>query len=137
MGCHFLLQRIFLTQGSNLVLLHCIQMLYHLSHQGSPNNICKITYIMLHHLQSALHTLSQLCEDYRPVEVLDLKMNSCRSQSLILYKSILKEPFYLTSCKVPLPLPRVTKCPIFPAWRYCPREVSRHKIYFLLGNGLL
>ena len=34
-GCHFLLQGIFPTQGSNLGLLHCRQMLYHLSHQGS------------------------------------------------------------------------------------------------------
>ena len=35
MGCHFLLQGIFLTQGSNLGFLHCRQILYHLSHQGS------------------------------------------------------------------------------------------------------
>ena len=35
-GCHALLQRIFSTQGSNLCLLHCRQILYHLSHQGSP-----------------------------------------------------------------------------------------------------
>ena len=35
-GCHFLLQGIFLTQGSNLGLPHCRQMLYCLSHQGSP-----------------------------------------------------------------------------------------------------
>ena len=34
-GCHFLLQGIFPTQGSNPGLLHCRQMLYHLSHQGS------------------------------------------------------------------------------------------------------
>ena len=34
---HFLLQGIFLTQGSNLGLPHCRQMLYCLSHQGSPN----------------------------------------------------------------------------------------------------
>ena len=32
-GCHFLLQRIFPTQGSNLGLPHCRQMLYPLSHQ--------------------------------------------------------------------------------------------------------
>ena len=32
-GCHFLLQRIFPTQGSNLGLQHCRQMLYLLSHQ--------------------------------------------------------------------------------------------------------
>ena len=35
-GCHFLLQGIFPTQGSNLGLLHCRQTLYRLSHQGSP-----------------------------------------------------------------------------------------------------
>ena len=35
-GCHFLLQGIFLTQGLNLGLPHCRQMLYPLSHQESP-----------------------------------------------------------------------------------------------------
>ena len=35
-GCHFLLQEIFLTQGLNPGLPHCRQTLYHLSHQGSP-----------------------------------------------------------------------------------------------------
>ena len=35
-GCHFLFQGIFLIQGSNPGLLHCRQMLYPLSHQGSP-----------------------------------------------------------------------------------------------------
>ena len=34
-GCHFLLQGIFLTQGLNPGLLHCRQTLYHLSEQGS------------------------------------------------------------------------------------------------------
>ena len=36
LGCHFLLQGIFLTQGSNPGLPHCRQTLYRLSHQGSP-----------------------------------------------------------------------------------------------------
>ena len=36
MSCHFLLQGILPTQGSNPGLLLCRQMLYHLSHQGSP-----------------------------------------------------------------------------------------------------
>ena len=36
LGCRALLQGIFPTQGSNLHLLHCRQILYHLSHQGSP-----------------------------------------------------------------------------------------------------
>ena len=34
-GCHFLLQGIFPTQGSNPGLSHCRQTLYPLSHQGS------------------------------------------------------------------------------------------------------
>ena len=39
MGCHSLLQVILPTQGSNLDLLHCRQILYQLSQQGSPSII--------------------------------------------------------------------------------------------------
>ena len=39
MGCHFHLQGIFLTQGSNPGLLHCRQFLYHLSYQGSTQHM--------------------------------------------------------------------------------------------------
>ena len=35
-GLHSLLPGIILTQGSNPSLLHCREILYHLSHQGSP-----------------------------------------------------------------------------------------------------
>ena len=35
-GTHSLLQGVFLTQGLNLDLLHFRQILYHLSHQGTP-----------------------------------------------------------------------------------------------------
>ena len=35
-GCHFLLQVIFPTQGSNQGLPHCRKILYQLSYQGSP-----------------------------------------------------------------------------------------------------
>ena len=35
-SCHFLLQEIFLTLELNPDVLHCRQILYHLSHQGSP-----------------------------------------------------------------------------------------------------
>ena len=38
-GCHFLLQEIFLTQGLNSGLPHYRQTLCHLSHQGSPQHI--------------------------------------------------------------------------------------------------
>ena len=53
MGCHFLLQRIFPTQGSNLGLPHCRQMLYHLRHQGSliesvmPSNLLILFHTLL------------------------------------------------------------------------------------------
>ena len=36
LGCHALLQGIFPIQGFNPGLLHCRQILYHLSHHGSP-----------------------------------------------------------------------------------------------------
>ena len=41
-GCHFLLQGIFPTQGSNLGLLHCRQILYQLSYKGSLKLFQKI-----------------------------------------------------------------------------------------------
>ena len=44
-GCHSLLQGIFLTEGSNPDLLHCRQILYSLNHQGSP-----IYCPVLHHM---------------------------------------------------------------------------------------
>ena len=36
-GSRSILQGVILTQGSNLGLLHCRQIIYHLSHQGSPS----------------------------------------------------------------------------------------------------
>ena len=36
LSCHFLLQGIFPTQGSNPGLLHCRQIIYHLNNKGSP-----------------------------------------------------------------------------------------------------
>ena len=38
-GCHFLFQGIFLTQESIPGLPHCSQILYCLSHQGSPKHL--------------------------------------------------------------------------------------------------
>ena len=38
-GCHALLQGILPTQGSKPGLLHWKQILYHLSHQGSPSSL--------------------------------------------------------------------------------------------------
>ena len=44
-SCHSLLQGIFPTQGLNLDLLHCRQILYHLNYQGSPIYMCVCVYI--------------------------------------------------------------------------------------------
>ena len=43
-GCHALFQGIFPTQGSNTGLLHCRQILYHLSHEGSPKILEWVAY---------------------------------------------------------------------------------------------
>jgi len=47
-GCHFLLQWIFPTQGSNPGLQCCRQILYCLSHQGNPRVLEWVTYPFLH-----------------------------------------------------------------------------------------
>ena len=49
MGCYFLLQGIFMTQGSNLHLLHWQADSLPPSHQGSPTNSYIHVYIS-HHL---------------------------------------------------------------------------------------
>ena len=43
-GCHTLLQGIFLTQGPNSGLPHCRWILYHLSHQGTPRILEWVAY---------------------------------------------------------------------------------------------
>ena len=54
-GCHFLLQGVFLTQGSNPGLLHCRQTLSPLSHQGSLNSIFKVVKKLPNCLPKKLH----------------------------------------------------------------------------------
>ena len=52
LGCRFLLQEIFPTQGSNPGLPHCRQTLYHLSHQGSGQvNWSLITHTTERHIE--------------------------------------------------------------------------------------
>ena len=49
MGCHVLLQGTFPTQGLNPSLLHCRQILYFLSHQGSPQLTIMCHYCLTNH----------------------------------------------------------------------------------------
>ena len=64
MCCHFLLQGISPIQGSNLGLLNCREVLYSLSHKGSPRvhrftkNGQTSSTAILHGVQSLLNTKS-------------------------------------------------------------------------------
>ena len=58
MGCHFLLQEIFLTQESNLGLLHCRRILYQLSYKWS---LRFRYYVLSNTLRSSLILLSWKC----------------------------------------------------------------------------
>ena len=46
-GCHSLLQGIFPTQGSNLGLLHCRQILHHLSYQGNSREVPMVVLLLI------------------------------------------------------------------------------------------
>ena len=62
--CHSLLQGIFLTQGLSLDLPHCRQILYHVSHQGSPGNQTGVLLRggNLDTQQGYVHTKKRSCE---------------------------------------------------------------------------
>ena len=60
-GCHFLLQEIFPTQGLNPGLPHCRQMLYLLSHRGSHTSISGSQSVV----QEALGNLAIIPEFHR------------------------------------------------------------------------
>ena len=67
-GSHPLLQGIFPTQGLNLGLLHCRQILHHLSHQGSPNipsgNDSKAPMLLSVTFVSYLHAIINNCKNF-------------------------------------------------------------------------
>ena len=69
MGCHFLLQEIFPTQGSNPGLPHYKQMLYHLSHQGRVLGLLRTIQLQL--LQCICWGIGL---DYRNIEQFALEM---------------------------------------------------------------
>ena len=60
-GYHSLLQGIFPTQGWNTGLLHCRQILCHLSCQGSPNQSSRIGYMPTNLLKLVSGWITQVC----------------------------------------------------------------------------
>ena len=85
--CHALLQRIFPTQGSNPGLLHCRQILYHLSYQGSVyiENVLVIGHIMAMTVKnnSRSFTLHPLNIFFFLLERCLLTQNSCLDVELL------------------------------------------------------
>ena len=79
MGCHFLLQRVFPTQELNLGLLHCREMVYQLSYEGSPIAFsfladgmwfrCCLPLGGLDSRQCFLSAIAFFCQPTLPVEV--------------------------------------------------------------------
>ena len=59
--CYSVLQGIFLTQGLNLGLLQCRQILYHLSHQKSKENLMGLGVTVPLHVQIHIHHWKLLC----------------------------------------------------------------------------
>ena len=93
-GCHFLLQGTFLTQGSNPGLPHCRQTLYRPSHQGSLRIAIAV---LLKRLQSYLGTreeryyinimiklLGKNSASVLPKEPMNMEFNSSQGSSMIM-----------------------------------------------------
>ena len=70
-GSHSLLQVIFPSQGSNPGLLHCRQILYHLSYQGSH-----LSYMLKHLKVKVAQSCPTLCDrmDYRVRGILQARI---------------------------------------------------------------
>ena len=111
MNCHSLLQRIFPTQGLNQVLLHCRQILYHLSHQGSPK------YIHLHF--SSVQLLSRVwlfATPWTTARQASQSITSSRSLLQLISSELVMPSNHLILCH-PLLLPS-----IFPSIRVFSNE---------------
>ena len=68
-GCHFLLQGIFPTQGLNPGLRHCRLMLYRLNHQGNPTDCPQFStsHLLLFEIQSGFLFMTAFIEaTYKP-----------------------------------------------------------------------
>ena len=88
MGCHFLLQGIFPTQGLSLGVLHCRLILYQLSYQGSPDSIpglggIHVLWSNQAHMLQILSPYAATPEAQAPIEpVLHVKRSHCNEKSV-------------------------------------------------------
>ena len=98
MGSHFLLHGIFPIQRSNLGLLHCRQILYHLSHQGSAMKSLNMD------CQESRGTVLGKISLFCPEKFLEKESAVSHWQPILLAAeeksiSVLKGKFCLTHCR--------------------------------------
>ena len=87
MGCHFILQGILQTQGSNPGLLYCRQILYHLSYYGSPryrggNDKVEV----LRHKGKTLEKKVTVAFTYGPCKSISIKISQSSGDSELVMK---------------------------------------------------
>ena len=122
-GCHFLLQGIFPTQGSNPGLPHCRQTLYPLSHQGSP-----------HHSSFLFQTRFLFVPLFPPLYIHSLLimycliMNNWNKKNAIIWNAHWCEHWDVTQCLC-MSFYIHTELPFRATKSYSPLNIS-HKILF-------
>ena len=95
MGSYFVLQGIFLTQGSNPSLLHCRQTLYRLSHLGSCFSFMQT--VLLHFCFQKAGQESRRSETFIPPRATGIKLLWPRKGPICNFP-ILRLRFQLTNC---------------------------------------
>ena len=85
-GCHFLLQRIFPTQGSNPGLPHCRQTLYHLSYRAlSPWTLRMFSSVQFNSVTQSSPTL---CDPITVALQASLSITNSRSSPKFLFHQV-------------------------------------------------
>ena len=121
-GCHALLQGIFLTQGWNPGLLHCMWILYCLSHQGNPRILEWVPYLFSRGFSQPRNRTRVSCIAggfFTSWATREAHMLSKLSQFLLAPQSLSSAAGIAPS--LVQPRPRTGICCIFsaPPWRPC------------------
>ena len=101
MGCLFLLQGIFLTQGWNPALLHCRQILYHLSYEGNPKPWQSEVkcLVMLGLWRTMLTSLSTFTVTHQWLSSVKTFQKKSRQIQVVILRTLVSRNFTASSCK--------------------------------------
>ena len=99
MGCHFLLQGIFLTQAWNPGLPHCRQTLYHLSHQFSSVQSLSCVQLFATPWTAACQASLSITNSQSLLKLMSIEL-VMQSNHLILCRPLLLLPSIFPSIKV-------------------------------------